>query len=111
MTECEGTGTATVVGAGIAGLATAIGLRRAGWTVTVLERRTEPERYGAAAHAMTPNLGQGACTAILDADALTRAVADAPPGPSPSRRRCAPTTASAAAAPSGRPSPRAPCTA
>ncbi|MEW9510793.1 FAD-dependent oxidoreductase [Streptomyces bacillaris] len=48
MTEREGTGTATVVGAGIAGLATAIGLRRAGWTVTVLERRTEPERYGAA---------------------------------------------------------------
>ncbi len=81
MTEREGTGTATVVGAGIAGLATAIGLRRAGWTVTVLERRTEPERYGDAAHAMTPNLGQGACTAILDAGALTRAVAAAPPGP------------------------------
>ncbi|MGW3436582.1 FAD-dependent oxidoreductase [Streptomyces bacillaris] len=48
MTEREGTGTATVVGAGVAGLATAIGLRRAGWTVTVLERRPEPERYGAA---------------------------------------------------------------
>ncbi|MFH9392583.1 FAD-dependent oxidoreductase [Streptomyces sp. NPDC017413] len=42
------TGTATVVGAGIGGLATAIGLRRAGWTVTVLERRTELERYGGA---------------------------------------------------------------
>lgn len=42
------TGTATVVGAGTGGLATAIGLRRAGWTVTVLERRTELERYGAA---------------------------------------------------------------
>lgn len=42
------TGTVTVVGAGIGGLATAIGLRRAGWTVTVLERRTELERYGAA---------------------------------------------------------------
>ncbi|MFE2502775.1 FAD-dependent oxidoreductase [Streptomyces rubiginosohelvolus] len=42
------TGTATVVGAGIGGLATAIGLRRAGWSVTVLERRTELERYGAA---------------------------------------------------------------
>ncbi|MFE6770235.1 FAD-dependent oxidoreductase [Streptomyces fimicarius] len=42
------TGTATVVGAGIGGLATAIGLRRAGWSVTVLERRTGPERYGAA---------------------------------------------------------------
>ncbi|MFZ4279535.1 FAD-dependent oxidoreductase [Streptomyces rhizosphaericola] len=48
MTERERTGTATVVGAGVAGLATAIGLRRAGWTVTVLERRPEPERYGAA---------------------------------------------------------------
>lgn len=42
------TGTATVVGAGIGGLATALGLRRAGWTVTVLERRTELERYGGA---------------------------------------------------------------
>ncbi|MET7412148.1 FAD-dependent oxidoreductase [Streptomyces rubiginosohelvolus] len=42
------TGTATVIGAGIGGLATAIGLRRAGWSVTVLERRTELERYGAA---------------------------------------------------------------
>ncbi|MGW4253173.1 FAD-dependent oxidoreductase [Streptomyces californicus] len=42
------TGTATVVGAGIGGLATAIGLRRAGWRVTVLERRAELERYGAA---------------------------------------------------------------
>ncbi|MFE7456857.1 FAD-dependent oxidoreductase [Streptomyces sp. NPDC057554] len=43
-----GPGTATVVGAGVGGLATAIGLRRAGWRVTVLERRTELERYGAA---------------------------------------------------------------
>ncbi|MGW6983219.1 FAD-dependent oxidoreductase [Streptomyces sp. NPDC054932] len=37
-----------VVGAGVGGLATAIGLRRAGWEVTVLERRTGPERYGTA---------------------------------------------------------------
>ncbi|MFE2295540.1 FAD-dependent oxidoreductase [Streptomyces sp. NPDC059452] len=43
-----GPGTATVVGAGVGGLATAIGLRRAGWRVTVLERRPELERYGAA---------------------------------------------------------------
>ncbi|MEV4878909.1 FAD-dependent oxidoreductase [Streptomyces cyaneofuscatus] len=52
MTGRTGTGarpgTVTVVGAGIGGLATAIGLRRAGWSVTVLERRTELERYGAA---------------------------------------------------------------
>ncbi|KJY19637.1 MULTISPECIES: FAD-dependent oxidoreductase [Streptomyces] len=43
-----GDGTAVVVGAGVGGLATAIGLRRAGWTVTVLERRAAPERYGTA---------------------------------------------------------------
>ncbi|MER5635921.1 NAD(P)/FAD-dependent oxidoreductase [Kitasatospora sp. NPDC002227] len=42
------TGTAVVVGAGVGGLATAIGLRRAGWQVTVLERRAELERYGTA---------------------------------------------------------------
>ncbi|MEV7507056.1 NAD(P)/FAD-dependent oxidoreductase [Streptomyces sp. NPDC091201] len=41
-------GTAVVVGAGVGGLATAVGLRRAGWTVEVLERRTAPERYGTA---------------------------------------------------------------
>ncbi|MEU6297857.1 FAD-dependent oxidoreductase [Streptomyces erythrochromogenes] len=41
-------GTAVVAGAGVGGLATAIGLRRAGWTVTVLERRAAPERYGTA---------------------------------------------------------------
>ncbi|MFE4380259.1 FAD-dependent oxidoreductase [Streptomyces cyaneofuscatus] len=61
-----GVGTATVVGAGIGGLATAIGLRRAGWSVTVLERRTELERYGAAfgihptAQAALDRLGVGA---------------------------------------------------
>ncbi|WP_412079094.1 FAD-dependent oxidoreductase [Streptomyces xanthophaeus] len=41
-------GTAVVVGAGVGGLATAVGLRRAGWEVTVLERRTTLERYGTA---------------------------------------------------------------
>ncbi|MFI6290318.1 FAD-dependent oxidoreductase [Nonomuraea sp. NPDC050790] len=41
-------GKAVVVGAGVSGLATAIGLRRAGWSVRVLERRTEIERYGTA---------------------------------------------------------------
>lgn len=39
---------ALVVGAGVAGLATALGLRHAGWQVTVLERRAEPDRYGTA---------------------------------------------------------------
>jgi 2-polyprenyl-6-methoxyphenol hydroxylase-like FAD-dependent oxidoreductase len=42
------TGSAVVVGAGVAGLAAAIGLRRAGWRVRVLERRAALERYGAA---------------------------------------------------------------
>jgi phytoene dehydrogenase-like protein len=32
-------GSAVVVGAGVSGLAAAIGLRRAGWSVQVLERR------------------------------------------------------------------------
>ncbi|MFI8388420.1 FAD-dependent oxidoreductase [Streptomyces sp. NPDC085540] len=44
----HGAGTAVVVGAGVGGLATAVGLRRAGWKVTVLERRTALERYGTA---------------------------------------------------------------
>ncbi|WP_461006713.1 FAD-dependent oxidoreductase [Streptomyces capparidis] len=42
---------------------------------------------GDAAHAMTPNLGQGACTAILDAEALARAVAEAGPARLPSALR------------------------
>ncbi|MCY0929584.1 NAD(P)/FAD-dependent oxidoreductase [Streptomyces sp. H27-H1] len=46
--EAHRTGTALVVGAGVGGLATAVGLRRAGWEVTVLERRAAPERYGTA---------------------------------------------------------------
>ncbi|WP_373870183.1 FAD-dependent oxidoreductase [Sinosporangium siamense] len=41
-------GKAVVVGAGVGGLAAAAGLRRAGWSVTVLERRAELERYGTA---------------------------------------------------------------
>lgn len=41
-------GSAIVVGAGVGGLTTALGLRRAGWQVSILERRTELERYGAA---------------------------------------------------------------
>ncbi|MEV8531697.1 NAD(P)/FAD-dependent oxidoreductase [Streptomyces sp. NPDC051211] len=48
MVAQQGVGRAVVVGAGVGGLATAIGLRRAGWAVRVLERRTGPERYGTA---------------------------------------------------------------
>ncbi|MEN3360518.1 MAG: hypothetical protein V7637_4500 [Mycobacteriales bacterium] len=40
-------GTALVAGGGIGGLAAAIGLRRAGWAVTVLERAAEPGEVGA----------------------------------------------------------------
>ncbi|WP_040700173.1 FAD-dependent monooxygenase [Nocardia vinacea] len=39
--------TAVVAGGGIGGLAAAIGLRRAGWSVTVLERRADPGEIGA----------------------------------------------------------------
>ncbi|MBR7838557.1 FAD-dependent monooxygenase [Actinospica durhamensis] len=60
------TGSALVVGAGVGGLATAIGLRSAGWAVTVVERRAELERYGTAfaihpaAQAALERLGVGA---------------------------------------------------
>ncbi|MFI1363490.1 FAD-dependent monooxygenase [Streptomyces griseochromogenes] len=40
-------GTAVVVGGGIGGLATALGLRRIGWEVTVLERAAAPADAGA----------------------------------------------------------------
>ncbi|MFF8614050.1 FAD-dependent monooxygenase [Streptomyces sp. NPDC015350] len=40
-------GSAVVVGGGIGGLAAAIGLRRAGWETTVLERGTGPDDAGA----------------------------------------------------------------
>ncbi|MFD8599673.1 FAD-dependent monooxygenase [Kitasatospora sp. NPDC059646] len=41
-------GTAVVVGGGIGGLAAALGLRRVGWEVTVLERSEAPDDAGAA---------------------------------------------------------------
>ncbi|MFG2696509.1 FAD-dependent monooxygenase [Kitasatospora sp. NPDC048407] len=41
-------GTAVVVGGGIGGLAAALGLRRVGWDVTVLERSEVPDDAGAA---------------------------------------------------------------
>ncbi|WP_067897866.1 FAD-dependent monooxygenase [Nocardia vaccinii] len=48
MTESVERGrTAIVVGGGIGGLAAAIGLRRAGWSVTVLERRADTGEVGA----------------------------------------------------------------
>ncbi|MEW5534046.1 FAD-dependent oxidoreductase, partial [Streptomyces virginiae] len=49
--------------------------------------RAGPAGGAPAAHAMTPNLGQGACTALLDAEALTRAVATAGPGGLPGALR------------------------
>ncbi|WP_063825005.1 FAD-dependent monooxygenase [Nocardia pseudovaccinii] len=54
--------TAVVAGGGIGGLAAAIGLRRAGWSVTVLERRADPGEIGAG-WSFAPN-------AIRAADAL-----------------------------------------
>ncbi|MFF3213269.1 FAD-dependent oxidoreductase [Streptomyces sp. NPDC002886] len=74
-------GSAVVVGAGVGGLATAIGLRRAGWEVAVLERRAEPERYGTAfgihptAQAALDRLGLGGALrerAVPYRDALIR---------------------------------------
>lgn len=59
-------GSAVVVGAGVGGLAAAVGLRRAGWHVKVVERRAELERYGTAfgihptAQAALDRLGVGA---------------------------------------------------
>lgn len=53
----HGAGTAVVVGAGVGGLATAVGLRRAGWEVTVLERPS-----AAAAPSTSPS-PPGTCTA------------------------------------------------
>ncbi|MEU1391552.1 MULTISPECIES: FAD-dependent monooxygenase [unclassified Nonomuraea] len=59
-------GSAVIVGAGIGGLATAVGLRRAGWEVTVLERWPEIRPEGTAlgmrpaAQAALDRLGLGA---------------------------------------------------
>lgn len=46
--------TAIVVGAGLGGLATAIALRRSGWTVTVLEAASQVGEVGG--HATTRSL-------------------------------------------------------
>jgi 2-polyprenyl-6-methoxyphenol hydroxylase-like FAD-dependent oxidoreductase len=46
MATTRHTGTALVVGAGIGGLAAAIALRRAGWSVRVFERAASPRELG-----------------------------------------------------------------
>ena len=94
---------AIVVGGGIGGLSAALALHRIGWRVTVLESAPEFGEVGAgltlmtnglrgplssyvkgrvavlgdAAHAMTPNLGQGAGQAIEDAVVLGEVCAGA----------------------------------
>jgi 2-polyprenyl-6-methoxyphenol hydroxylase-like FAD-dependent oxidoreductase len=47
-------GKAVIVGSGVGGLATAVGLRRAGWEVTVIERRDELDGFGGAAFGINP---------------------------------------------------------
>lgn len=86
-----------VMGAGIAGLATAIGLQRRGHEVTVVEQRTDTSSgagisiwpnalaalgpivvVGDAAHPMRPHLGQGGCQGLEDAAILATFVERAP---------------------------------
>ncbi|MEO6999271.1 MAG: FAD-dependent oxidoreductase [Terracoccus sp.] len=61
---------ATIVGAGVAGLATAIGLERLGWEVTVLEQAPAPRKDGAGL-TLWPN-AMRALDAIGAADAVDR---------------------------------------
>jgi 2-polyprenyl-6-methoxyphenol hydroxylase-like FAD-dependent oxidoreductase len=63
--------TATVVGGGIAGLASAVSLAQAGWRATVLERAPEFGEVGAGL-AVTGN-GMAALEAIGAADAVRAA--------------------------------------
>lgn len=68
-----------VVGAGIGGLASATFLARMGFNVLVAEQSSDVRAgaqpyllvfHGDAAHAMAPNLGQGANSALVDAGVL-----------------------------------------
>lgn len=66
----NGTPTATVVGGGIAGLAAATALARAGWRTTVLERRTGETEVGAGV--AVPRNGVAALHALgLDHDLIS----------------------------------------
>jgi 2-polyprenyl-6-methoxyphenol hydroxylase-like FAD-dependent oxidoreductase len=62
--------TATVVGGGVAGLASAVSLSQAGWQVTVLERAPEFGEVGAGL-AIT---GNGASTALEDGVCVGRLI-------------------------------------
>lgn len=81
------TGKAVVVGGGIGGMAAALGLRRVGWDVTVIERAAELADVGAGISLHLNGLRAldeiGAGTAVR-----RRAGSSAPRPPSPPPGRC-----------------------
>ncbi|MFI6850137.1 FAD-dependent monooxygenase [Kitasatospora sp. NBC_00085] len=78
MTSARTGRTAVVVGGGIGGLAAAVGLHRAGWHVTVLERAPEPRESGAGLSLLSN--AQRALTALGAGDVLRTAATMAPGG-------------------------------